>query len=265
MIYVVLGMHKSGTTLVSQILHQSDISMVEAIDEARSYDKGNQWERESTKQINHELLGSAHKYSLVARLPPDGVVDDPVIANKMRELINHYNTLFQDWGFKDPRTALVFGQWSHVLPEHVVIAVYRRPEEVWKHYWNSTKGKRRLTVLRHCLACWCEYNQAIINAIHNTQSKSIVISYSRLMQGQDEFSRLESFVGRPLSDERKQALNRSRSSPSRLYNVIEKLYTFKAGYSPQAIYEQLEALAGGQSRINLATDSIAAQTKGVCQ
>ena len=247
MIYIVLGMHKSGTTLVSQILHQSGISMADAIDEARSYDKGNQWERESTKHINHELLGSAHKYSLNARMPPGGVVESFVIANKMSELINHYNALLQDWGLKDPRTALVFDQWSHVLPEHAVIAIYRRPEEVWKHYWNSTKGKRRLTVLRHCLACWCEYNQAIINVICKRQSKSIVISYSRLMQGQDEFSRLESFVGRSLSDERRQALNRSGSSPSMLYSIIEKLYTIKVGYSPQAIYEQLEALAGAAS------------------
>lgn len=245
MIYVVLGMHKSGTTLVSQILHRSGISMVEAIDEARSYDKGNQWERESTKQINHELLRSAHKYSLVARVPPGGVAGDSVVANKMSQLINYYNTLYRDWGFKDPRTALVFDQWSHVLPEHAVIAVYRSPEEVWRHYWNSTRGKRRLTVLRYCLACWCEYNQAIISAIHNKQSNSIVVSYSRLMQGQYEFSRLESFVGRLLSDEREQALNRSHSSSSRLYGIIEKLYILKAGYSPQAIYEELEALADG--------------------
>lgn len=247
MIYVVLGMHKSGTTLVTQILHRSGISMVEAIDEARSYDKGNQWERESTKQINHELLRSAHKYSLVARVPPGGVAGDSVVANKMSQLINHYNTLYRDWGFKDPRTALVFDQWSHVLPEHVVIAVYRRPEEVWKHYWNSTRGKRRLTVLRYCLACWCEYNQAIIKAVRQSKSPCIVLSYSRIMQGQDEYNRLQSFVDYPLSDERRQSLNRNLSSPSHFYKIVESLYILITGRNPQQILANLEALAAEAS------------------
>lgn len=48
MIFVVLGMHKSGTTLVSQILHHSGIPMGDGFDENVTYDGGNKYEREST-------------------------------------------------------------------------------------------------------------------------------------------------------------------------------------------------------------------------
>ncbi|WP_072061546.1 sulfotransferase [Synechococcus sp. GFB01] len=196
MIYIVLGMHKSGTTLISQILHHSGISMVDDVDETTSYDKGNQWERESTKAMNHQLLGSNGLFSLLAK-PPAVRTADPVIRHQMSELISRYNSSGQDWGFKDPRSSLVYDEWSTVLPEHRIIAVYRRPEEVWNHYWNSsTRLRRRLTVFRHFVACWCEYNLQVIQSIQKAKAPWIVLSYSRLMHSDNEFRRLEAFVGR---------------------------------------------------------------------
>ncbi len=44
MIYVIFGMHKSGTTLVAEMLHKSGINMGD-FDESVSYDIGNQYER----------------------------------------------------------------------------------------------------------------------------------------------------------------------------------------------------------------------------
>ena len=53
--YVVLGMHKSGTTLVSQMLHQSGINMGD-FDPLVSYDRGNQYERESALQLDMDIM-----------------------------------------------------------------------------------------------------------------------------------------------------------------------------------------------------------------
>jgi hypothetical protein len=52
MICVFLSMHKSGTTLVSEILHHSGINMGDDIDEHVSYDRGNKYEHESTLGLN---------------------------------------------------------------------------------------------------------------------------------------------------------------------------------------------------------------------
>jgi hypothetical protein len=60
MIYVVLGMHKSGTTLVSQLLHQSGISMGEDFGEGRDYDDAGgegKWERRESFLIDLEIVG----------------------------------------------------------------------------------------------------------------------------------------------------------------------------------------------------------------
>ena len=75
MIYVVLGMHKSGTTLVSQILHHSGVNMGGAdLATVRSSDSGHTYSRAVTRSVPHALLGSPAKYSLpllpLSRPPP---------------------------------------------------------------------------------------------------------------------------------------------------------------------------------------------------
>jgi hypothetical protein len=67
-ICVVLGMHKSGTTLVSEILHHSGIRMVEN-DSVESYDHGNHFEREDTNQFNKRLLGCGEASSIRSQHP----------------------------------------------------------------------------------------------------------------------------------------------------------------------------------------------------
>ena len=52
---VVLGMHKSGTSLVAQALHRSGIHMGD-FQEHLDYDAGNKFEHHDFQAINRELL-----------------------------------------------------------------------------------------------------------------------------------------------------------------------------------------------------------------
>jgi hypothetical protein len=243
MVHVVLGMHKSGTTLVAQMLHQSGIAMVEEADATIGYDDGNQWEREATKHVNHMLLGSAGLYSLHARrCGPLRTTDEA--AARMRSIVEECSARHADWGFKDPRTCLTYDAWSGALPPHRLIVVYRRPEEAWTHYWNSTRGSRRLTVLREFLPRWCEYNAAILRTLETTSVPSIVLHYSRLMDDDHEFDRLQAFLGRDLSDQRRPGMRRSRPRPSVSYALACGLHRLRGGAEPAAIVAGLEHRAG---------------------
>ena len=55
MIFVILGMHKSGTTLVSQTLHASGINMGD-FDSSLTYDTNNKFERHNTQELNRDML-----------------------------------------------------------------------------------------------------------------------------------------------------------------------------------------------------------------
>lgn len=243
MVHIVLGMHKSGTTLVTQMLHQSGIAMVEAADATVGYDAGNQWEREATKQVNHSLLGSAGLYSLRARRRGPLRVTDETAAG-MRSIVAECSARHADWGFKDPRTCLTYDAWARELPPHRLIVVYRRPEEAWTHYWNSTRGSRRLTVLREFLPRWCEYNAAILRTLETTSLPSIVLHYSRLMDDEREFDRLQAFLGRDLSDQRRPGMRRSRPRPSVSYALAGGLHRLRGGVEPAAIVAGLERHGG---------------------
>ena len=243
MIHVVLGMHKSGTTLVSQMLHVSGIHMVEAADPDVGYDDGNQWERESTKAVNHAILGSAGAYSLRASRPA-GATAGPHERERMREIVCACEARHTDWGFKDPRTCLTYGEWAEELPAHRIIAVYRTAEEAWAHYWRNASGARRLTVLHEFLPRWCEYNAAILAALARTTMPAIVIPYTTLMQEAAAFSRLERFVGRPLVDVREPRMQRSRPGRSDAYRAALRWHRLRGGPDPAGIEADLDAAAG---------------------
>ena len=57
MIYVVLGCHKSGTTLVAEVLHRSGIAMLEGEVEEADYDEGDFFERLDMVHVNQDILG----------------------------------------------------------------------------------------------------------------------------------------------------------------------------------------------------------------
>lgn len=242
MIYVVLGMHKSGTTLVSQILHHSGINMMDSVDPSAGYDQGNKWERESTKAINHELLGSAGEFSLAARRPK-ALSGAPELQGRMRELIRSLSQRHGDWGFKDPRTCLIYDVWAPALPEHRLVVVYRSPQEAWEHY-RRTSGKNLLQSALFILRRWCEYNGAIARYLRQTKMPFVVIQYERFMTERAEFDRLERFIGRKLSDQRRPELYRSRAGRFTGYPIVRAIHILLGGGSPERIVRELEACRG---------------------
>ena len=238
MVCVVLGMHKSGTTLVAELLHRSGIPMLDGTDPAAGYDDGNKWERESTKAINHEILGSAGAYSLAVTRRGRG---RPPL-DRMRALVGELSQPHTDWGFKDPRTCLTYDAWATVLPAHHIVAVYREPATVWTHYWRSATGGRSLVVLRDCLRSWCTYNTAILDILARTTVPFIVIDYAELMGGDTEFGRLQQFIGRPLTDPRDPRMNRSRPAEGGLYRFARGLHLLAGGPRPETIAARLADL-----------------------
>ena len=162
MIYVVLGMHKSGTTLVSQILHHSGIDMGD-FDESVSYDRGNKYERASVLALDMDILDAPDDEVLDLGVRGPLQLTDAQRA-RMREIIADGQSRHADWGFKDPRLTLVYELWAQELPEHRLIAVYRDPAEAWPRFkWRG----RRLYHTNFARAAafldrWHEHNECLL-------------------------------------------------------------------------------------------------------
>jgi hypothetical protein len=241
-IYVVLGMHKSGTTLISQILDHSGINMGEH-DTNVSYDDGNKYEREASLRLNEEILDCVGQESI--DILPDKMPElTDEHRTRMREIIASCNANYETWGFKDPRTCLVYPLWASELPEHKLIVIFRSYKESWGRYrFKSLRNApRQLTRAWKYLRAWTLNNSHIVQYLKDTDRDYLVLEYSRLMTTQEEFDRLLAFVGQPLEDKRRAGLYRNRASDSPTLQMAQRLIERQTGISPSNLLDELEAL-----------------------
>ncbi|WP_170314610.1 sulfotransferase [Aquibium carbonis] len=240
-ICVVLGMHKSGTTLVSEILHHSGIRMVED-DSAETYDLGNHFEREDTNRLNKRLLdcGEAPSIRVVDRLDLAGVTPDLRVA--AQALVEAAGARDPAWGFKDPRTCLTYDFWKAVLPEHRLVCVFRDVREVHAHYLK----RRRYAPLRglHVLRAWEAYNRCMLDAYTAAPShRRILVDYARLMRDDVELARLGAFVGRNLVDRRIAGLRRNAPVETARLRCEAWLHKRSTGRDAMALDREIRTLA----------------------
>jgi hypothetical protein len=207
-VFVVLGMHKSGTSLVASALHNSGITMVPPEQHIpASYDAGAKYEWGAFKSHNRRLLGCNPRDSLsidlYRKLSPQAAE-----ASGACSLINGATRRFADWGFKDPRTTLAYPFWRDLLPRHRVIAIYRRPMEVCLHYSRQHAGRPKASCATEASRHWQYYNSRILEYCEQARHPMLVLCYERLLAGDDEWHRFERFADRPLPDVRDRALYR---------------------------------------------------------
>ncbi len=132
----VVGMHRSGTSLLARLLNLAGVELGEgeslaaaAEDNPRGF-----WEHKGLRELNDELLaifGGSWMH------PPDlpaGWTADPRVAPvraKARALLAREFGGRALWGFKDPRTTLTAEFWAAELPGRVAwIIALRNPLEV---------------------------------------------------------------------------------------------------------------------------------------
>lgn len=244
MIYIVLGMHKSGTTLVSRILHHSGINMGEHED-SLSYDQGNMYERQSTFEMNVALLKHKSYIDVITEKTPNPIDPTPAQQKEMQAIIRHCDESYENWGFKDPRSCLTYATWEDYLPPHKIIAVYRNPSESWPRFrYNGWRKAHTNPYLAwRFIYSWSEHNAKVLRAVQNDAHESIVLSYRDLMAGDHEFERLQTFVGLPLHDQRKKHLYRSQMKRYPLLQLATWLVSWQTQYHPQKIMQQLENLS----------------------
>jgi hypothetical protein len=235
-------MHKSGTTLVSQILHHSGINMGE-IDERVGYDKGNQYERESTWRLNDDILGSRGLLSIDIAAPQTlRMTEDQ--RQRMRNIIADCNQTYLDWGFKDPRTTLTYPLWAEELPAHKIIAIYRPVDQLWQRYRPKLHRRYRdFKMARKLVERWTEHNHSLIQILSSTPHEYAVFEFGDLMRVPEEFARFQAFSGRELVDQRRHDLYRRRNSGRSLpLDVAKWTVSRQRGLSVETILEQLNDL-----------------------
>lgn len=225
--------------------------MGDNIDPHVSYGQGNKYERESTWLLNENILGyKPLEVDSIDVVAPDPLKLTETQRTRMREIIQGCNEKYIDWGFKDPRTCLVYPLWASELSDHRIIAIYRSPDEVWQRYRAKYRRFHYFYMTWKLIQRWCEHNANILEYLQNTQTDFLVLNYRKLMSTQEEFDRLQAFVGMKLSDQRRKDLYHHKSGKQSLtLKLATWLVRKRAGYNPEKIYEQLEVLRQTTARV----------------
>jgi hypothetical protein len=193
-VFCVLGMHRSGTSLLARILNLMGVAwgpperhLPAQPDNPRGF-----WEHAEINALNEELLslmGGGWDDPPVLRR---GWEIEPVLGDVKRRaaaVIAGDFGLEPRWGWKDPRNALTLPFWRQLLPSVRCLICVRNPWDVCL----SLERRERFTYEKSD-RLWLSYNQAAL--IHTTGSPRLFVFYEDLMDDHvRQLPRIARFVG----------------------------------------------------------------------
>jgi len=136
-IVCVAGMHRSGTSLVMNLLQRCGVYVGEQKDLMAGSEHNEQgfWENKKFVQINNAVLhrlGGAWTHPPSALAPStDARLGD--LGPKAMSLVAAFSR-HDVWGWKDPRNSLTLPFWKSVAPSMKVVVCVRNPVEVARSF-----------------------------------------------------------------------------------------------------------------------------------
>ena len=156
---IVLGMHRSGTSLLTGSLEAAGLNLGEVNNAARNNPKGNK-ENESIRRFHNGLMS---RDGTAWDRPPERQIEwTPADEQRARVLVEPYFHAARPWGFKDPRTVWTIEGWLRIVRGARMIAVFRHPSLVVRSLGATRAARRRSIGPDDALRLWCAYNSEIV-------------------------------------------------------------------------------------------------------
>ena len=133
---IIIGMHRSGTSMLSRILHEEGIFFginVECNNEAIPYLRCNEeiFAKNNSDWFNvGELKGNILKSKESSIQIAKNALQDSFKNEYFKNSGNKPLVDFDNWGWKDPRNTFTLDIWREIYPAAKVIHIYRNPVDV---------------------------------------------------------------------------------------------------------------------------------------
>jgi hypothetical protein len=175
---IVLGMHRSGTSLTINLLSAMGCYVGKEKDLLPASDANPQgfWEHMAVVDINKAILNSigldwisADQFDL-KKIPPTTKKN---LSAQIKEIVKNFNR-HEVWAIKDPRLCMILPLWKKHLPNALIFVCVRHPMEIAK----SLEKRNGLPLSVGC-AIWESYTRALIENCKGMEC--LVVSYSELI------------------------------------------------------------------------------------
>ncbi len=195
-IICILGMHRSGTSLVSRILNLLGVYlgpkphiMRPGPDNPKGY-----WEHHIITALNDEILtrlgGSWHEPPVF----PPGWESSPDLADlrqRARAILQADFATAELWGWKDPRTCLTLPFWQKLLPPMRYVICLRNPVDVAR-----SLERRNNFSFEKGIQLWLTHVTSALQ--HTANQPRLFVFYEELMEDWEcEVKRLVAYIGKP--------------------------------------------------------------------
>ena len=126
--FVVLGMHRSATSLVAKAVN-AEVGFNGASEHLTKGNPMGQWETSEIRGLNEEILKAAGGGW---NNPPDesAILQQTQLNGRIETLIRKLSKGQEFWGWKDPRTTLTIRLYLPYLENPHFICCFREPMEV---------------------------------------------------------------------------------------------------------------------------------------
>lgn len=202
---IIVGFHRSGTSLLTQLLHSAGLFVGEELLGAMPSNPYGHFEDREVLEIHRQILDD-NGVGWQVDAPPALYVS-PDAWQRMQDLIARRHASHPLWGFKEPRVCFFLGVWKYLLPDAKFVVVYRDPSETTRslharHAGDYLRGngpaESHLRFFRepdHALRLWDTYNRAIINFARVHLDDCLVVAHSGLAAGYPVVERVKARFG----------------------------------------------------------------------
>jgi len=210
-IVIVMGMHRSGTSLTASFLHHSGVVMGEessfypppSIENPRGF-----YENYKFTKLNNKLLRANNYYvegwnpnfkDLALAREDYGSIRKIVwkirkriflLDYEMRKLIKNNCDLYDIWGWKDPRQMLTCEHWLRNIKKMglidcvKILFCYRNPVSVSL----SMMKRGNVETISHGVAVWYTYNNVALKTLKKYRVPTMFISFEDLISDHERIS-----------------------------------------------------------------------------
>jgi hypothetical protein len=177
---IIVGMHRSGTSLLTSILKHAGLSIGEELLEPHDCNKNGFFENMDFLQFHQHVLTHPDGWDLqtVDTLPEeqDRMASELISKNARAE-----------WGWKDPRTTLLMDYWRKKIPNAYFLFIYRNPWDVVDSLFRRGTDEKIITNPELAFHAWDFYNRQIIEKYKENKEKSILISIEDILKDTPAF------------------------------------------------------------------------------
>jgi hypothetical protein len=200
-ILIILGMHRSGTSLVTQWLYKCGLQIG---DQLAGPGKGNiegHFEDLDFLHLHESILTNNNQPSTgFIRTAIEEIDRDSIVS--IQSLLQFKNNLYQQWGWKEPRTCVFLKQYRNQLQDAKYLVLFRNFNDVVdslirrdfknrenkflkksnfisRFVWKIYKRKRQLIALYKekatpYLNVWIVYNEQLLQHIQSIKSDNFI-------------------------------------------------------------------------------------------